>query len=246
MKSIWQFCFTFILLMSFTAMITSCDKNESEDPTTTSISDDEILEIVSGATAASSEGVTAEAVEMAYVADAVLEKGPTALECGETADSTFIRNIDLDRISGSYSNYLYWGLNCNELELPTSIFFGREMNGDYETARWISNDGANSDWTMDDLLLGPNYIFNGQYERTGTQESKVREMRNFSSTINIEIQDLNIDKGEKQIVSGLANFNLTGRVNGEVNFSHTGTIVFLGDGLANIIINGNTYTIELY
>lgn len=238
--------FTFALLISFGAVFTSCDNEEREEPQTTTISDDEIIEIVTAATTSTTEGVTAEAIEMAYVADAVLEKGPTALECGETADSTFVRDIDLDRLNGSYSNYLYWGLNCNGIDLPTSIFFGREMNGNYETDRWISDDGANSDWLIEDLLTGPNYIFNGQYERTGTQESKVREMRRFSSTVTIEVQDLNIDKGQKKIESGIANFTLTGLVNGETSFEHTGTIVFLGDGMANLIINGNTYTIDLY
>lgn len=245
MKNLWMSTFTFALLLSFGAVLTSCENEEPEEPQTTSISDEEIIEIVSAATASSTEGVTAEAIEMAYVADAVLEKGPSPLECGETADSTFVRDINLDRISGSYSNYLFWGLNCSGV-LPTSIFYGREMNGNYETDRWLSDDSADSDWLIEDLLTGPNYVFNGQYERSGTQESKVREMRSFSTTTLIEVQDLNIDKGQKEIESGLANFTLNGTVNGETTFEHTGTIVFLGGGAANLIINGNTYTIDLY
>lgn len=244
MTNHWMSTFTFALLLSFGAFLSSCDKDEREEPQTTTISDEEIIEIVSAATITSTEGVAAEAIEMAYVADAVLEKGPSPLECGETADSTFVRDINLDRITGSYSNYLFWGLNCAGA-LPTSIFFGRDMNGNYETDRWLSDDSADSDWLIEDLLTGPNYIFNGQYERTGTQESKVREMRRFSSTTLIEVQDLNIDKGEKEIVSGLANFTLTGQVNGQTSFDQSGTIVFLGNGMANLIINGNTYTIDL-
>ena len=61
----------------------------------------------------------------------------------------------------------------------------------------------------------------------------------------VEVEDLSIDKGEKEIVSGIAQFTLSGNVNGEVDYSVTGTIVFLGEGTANVIINGNTYTIEL-
>ena len=244
MKNLWMSIFTFSLLISTAALSFSCEKTEDE-PGTSTISDEEALEIVSGATMTASEGLTAEAVEMAYVADAVLEKGPSPLACGETADSTFVREINLDRITGLYSNYLFWGLECNDLDLPNSIFFGREMAGNYETARLISADEAESDWDISSLLTGPNYIFNGQYERNGTQESKVRDMRNFSSNVLIEVEDLNIDKGEKEIVSGIAQFTLTGNVNGEVDYSVTGTIVFLGEGTANVIINGNTYTIEL-
>ena len=99
---------------------------------------------------------------------------------------------------------------------------------------------------MESLLVGPNYIFNGRYERNGIQESKVREMRSFTSTVLLEVEDLNIDKGEKQIVSGVATFTLSGTVNNETSFSQTGTVVFLGDGQANIIFNGNTYTVDLF
>lgn len=246
MKNVWMSIFTFAMLL-ITGMTTfSCESDTSDDPVTTTISDEEVLAIVSGTLTTGTEGITAEAEEMAYVADAVLEKGPTALSCGETADSTFTRNLNEGRLTALYENYLFWGLNCNENDLPTSIFFGRQMTGDYETERLISDDEATSDWLIESLLLGPNYIFNGRYERTGTQESKVRDMHSFNSTVIIEIEDLNIDKGEKRIASGIATFNLSGTINSETTFSQEGTIVFLGDGAANIVINGNTYTVDLY
>lgn len=246
MKNVWMSIFTFALLLTTGMTTFSCERDTEDDPGTTTIADEEILAIVSGALVTETEGATAEAVEMAYVADAVLEKGPTALSCGETADSTFTRSVNEARLTALYENYLFWGLNCNENDLPTSIFFGRTLNGDYESERLISDDEATSDWLIESLLLGPNYVFNGRYERSGTQESKVRDMRNFSSTVIIEIEDLNIDKGEKRIASGLATFTLTGTVNSETTFSQAGNIVFLGDGAANIIINGTTYAVDLY
>ncbi|MEL6657146.1 MAG: hypothetical protein AAFR36_11900 [Bacteroidota bacterium] len=244
MKNFWMPLFTFALLLTFGASFNSCERDEDEMEVA-SISDEEILEIVSGATLSSSEGITAEALEMTAVADEITQEGQQLSSCGETVDSTFNRIIDLDRITGEYNNYLFWGFTCNELQLPVSIFFGREMSGNYETQRWLSNDAATSEWTINNLLAGSNYVFDGRYERNGTQESKVREMRAFTSTIVIEIEDLNISKSQPEITSGIASYTLSGTVNGETSFNHEGTIVFLGDGTANVIINGTTYTIDL-
>ena len=236
--------FTFALLTTFAATVSSCERDEDELPTT-SISDEEILEIVSGATLTSTEGITAEAMEMAMIADEIVLEEQDLSSCGETNDSTFTRVIDLQFITGEYTNYWYWGFNCNELQLPVSIFSGRQMNGNYETERWLSDDAATSEWAVNNLLTGPNYVFEGRYERNGTQQSKVREMRSFTSTTILEVENLSVAKGQPEIVSGVANFTLSGTVNGETSFNHEGTIVFLGDGAANVIINGNTYTIDL-
>lgn len=237
------FSIMILLTLGFTTF--SCDSEKEEEPDTAVLEEEEILAIVNVALVADSEGATAEAVEMAYVADSALDADTPSIACGETTDSTFLTTINESWITGSYQNALTWGLNCNG-NLPVSIFYGRQMDGNYETERLISEDESNSDWLMESLLAGPNYIFNGRYERNGTQESKVREMRSLTSRVLLEVEDLNIDKGEKQIVSGVATFTLSGTVNNEASFSQTGTVVFLGNGQANIIFNGNTYTVDLF
>lgn len=237
--------FTFMILLSVGFTSSSCE-NEKEEPATAVIEEEEILAIVSVALVADSEGATAEAVKMADVAEKALEPSTASIACGETSDSTFVTTINETWITGTYENALTWGLNCNNNNIPISIFYGRQMDGNYETERLLSEDEAESNWLMESLLIGPNYILNGRYERNGTQESKVREMHALTSTVLLEVENLNIDKGEKQIVSGVATFTLNGTINNETSFSQTGTIVFLGDGQANIIFNGNTYTVDLY
>jgi hypothetical protein len=237
--------FTFMILLAVGFTSFSCESDKEEEPSTAAIEDEEVLAIVSVALVADSEGATAEAVEMTDAAEKALEPSTSSIACGETSDSTFVTNINESWITGTYENALTWGLNCNG-NIPISIFYGRQMDGSYETERLVSDDLSSSDWLMESLLTGPNYIINGRYERNGTQESKVREMHTFTSTVVLEIEDLNVDKGEKQIVSGIATFTLSGTINNETTFSQTGTIVFLGDGMANIIFNGNTYTVDLF
>ncbi|WP_367388724.1 hypothetical protein [Lewinella sp. LCG006] len=244
MKNSWMSLFTLMILFSTAFTFFSCENNE-EEPETAVIEEEEILAIVSVALVTESEGATAEAVEMAYVAEKELEPSTATIACGETTDSTFITNINESWITGTYENALTWGLNCNG-NIPISIFYGRQMDGSYETERLLSEDEATSNWLMESLLTGPNYIISGSYERNGTQESKVRDMHSFVSTVLLEVDNLNIDKGEKQIVSGVATFTLSGTANNTSSFSQTGTIVFLGNGQANIIFNGNTYTVDLF
>lgn len=245
MKNSWMSLFTLLILLTVGFTSFSCENEKEEEPETATLEDEEILAIVSVAVVADSEGAAAETVEMAEAANKALDPSTSSIACGETSDSTFLTTINESWITGTYENALTWGINCNG-NIPISIFYGRQMDGNYETERMISDDLSSSDWLMESLLTGPNYIINGRYERNGTQESKVREMRTFSSTVVLEVEDLNVDKGEKQIVSGIATFTLSGTVNNEATFSQTGTIVFLGDGTANIIINGNTYTVDLY
>jgi hypothetical protein len=236
--------FTFLLL--FAAGFTSCAKEAVETGDQLTLSDEEALDILSGALVLGSEGITADAMEAAYIADGAVEKNLEILECGETADSLFTRTYNDLHLSAYYSNYLTWGLSCTEFGLPSSLSFTREMDGSYETARLLSTDEAASEWTISQLLTGPNYILNGSYVRTGQQGSKVREMRTFTSTVSISVDKLNVDKGKQRITSGLATFQLTGNINDESAFSFTGDIVFLGDGSATVIINGNSYAVDLF
>lgn len=118
------------------------------------------------------------------------------------------------------------------------------MVGNYEIICFISVDEVESDWDIFSLFIGFNYIFNGQYECNGIQELKVWDMCNFSFNVLIEVEDFSIDKGEKEIVSGIVQFMFIGNVNGEVDYLVMGMIVFFGEGMVNVIINGNIYMIE--
>lgn len=230
----------------FAFCFTACQQ-DTVDPTPEkeAITEEEAVDIVEGALSTQSSGITSDAMDAADIADEYAEKSGGGSPCGITFDSTVVRSTSNAYITANYAFNWEWMVICNDLEIPVSLVFDRDMNGTYATNRMESDDQAVSGWTVDNLFGGEPYVLNGSYERTGYQESLVGETRAFNSLVSIEIDDLVIDKDDHRIESGIASFTLTGEVVDGESFEITGDIIFLGDLSANLIINGNVYTIEL-
>lgn len=221
----------------------ACNKT-TEDPEDI-LNDEEVVALVEGALIADTEGMAQEVSDAVYVADQYTTKtllGP----CGTTSDSTVSRTFNQPQISGSYTTTWTWTVNCNNFQIPTSIDYGRVAQGNYETARMISADSEDSDWTVDNLVSGVNYVLDGVYTRQGSQTSKIRSQNTFTSDLEITVTDLNVDKGTRQIASGTAAFVLSGSGTGGNAFNYEGSLVFNGNGEAVITVNGHTHTIDLY
>ncbi|MEO6149056.1 MAG: hypothetical protein ABIN95_13030, partial [Mucilaginibacter sp.] len=83
------------------------------------------------------------------------------------------------------------------------------------------------------------------YTRNGTQQSKVRKTRNFTTTTTITTSNLTVDKATRKILSGTASVKVEGTASTGGSFSRNGTITFLGDGKAQLEISGSSsYTIQ--
>lgn len=238
--------FSLVVAMVFSLTIFSCDKEEGTTNEDLKVTEEEAVDIITGAVVYSSEGMSSEVMDAAKLADDVENKDLNTIECGESGDSTVVRHYSDARITADYNINLGWALNCSDIGIPTTLEFDRTSSGSYVTARMESTDNATGDWVLSNIITGPNYIVNGTYHRAGDQVSNVGNMHSFSSTIDIELDDLNIDKGQRRIKSGIASFTLTGVTGTGVTYSFEGDIVFLGGGSANIVMNGTTYTIDLF
>lgn len=237
---------TFLLILSVAFFGTACNKEASNTPNEEAITTEETIALVEAALMEGAEGITHEVDDAVEVAELVLEKTLTNTYCGLSKDSTLSRTFNRPRISGEYATTWGWMLNCNEQQVPVNLTFSREAIGIYESLRLTSNDQANSDWVLDNLVFGPEYVFNGSYKREGTQTSKVREQKSFSSTVEFTITDLTVGKVKRRINGGTANLLINGQASSGENFSFTGTVEFLGDGAATVTINGEVYNIDLY
>lgn len=235
----------FILLMAFGLFATSCNK-ETEEPQDI-LNEEEIVAVVEGAMLADTDGLAAQSEDAVYIAEQYTVKdalggGP----CGETQDSTVSYNYADPRITAAYTSTFIWTLNCNNASIPQSLDFDRTAEGNYETARMISDDSAAGDWLVENIVTGANYVINGTYSRQGSQTSKVRNLNVFTSSLQVGLDDLNLDKGTRRIVSGIASFTLTGSGTGGRSFSYEGDLVFNGNGSVTILVNGHSHTIDLY
>ncbi len=235
-----------LLFLGTTLLFVSCDRDNDNSPEDQNVTTEDAVDVLSGALAEGSSGLVAEIEAGAKAADEATQKNLTNLDCGETRDSSTVYSVDRTNLSADYTIGWTWTLLCNAQDIPSALNFTRSLQGTYETQRMESDDTADATLTIEQLLVGPNYVFNGGYERDGSQQSKVREMRAFNSNITINVDDLNVDKGTRRITSGLASFSISGSSSGGTGFEFEGDIVFNGDGSATIIIDGQQYTIDLY
>lgn len=237
--------FAFFLFMFLG--LTACNKDREDTLSPDAgISEEEAAAVVEGAVTARTQGLGAEIEDALYLADEYAEKSGAGGPCGEPFDSTLTRSVDTANLTATYTVSWAWQVSCNALDIPVAIDYQRAASGDYETARMISSDNAGSNWAISNLIQGPNYVLDGTYTREGSQQSKVRNQYSFASSLLIEVDNLNIDKGTRRIQSGIAGFTLT--ITGPESNTQTfeGDIVFNGNGTAAIIINGNSYTVSLY
>ena len=237
---------TFLLILSIAFFNTACNKEANNSPAEEAITAEETLALVEAALMEGAEGITHEVEDAVEVAELVLEKTLNNTYCGLSKDSTVTRSLNRPRISGEYSTSWNWVLNCNEQEVPINLNFGRTASGTYESLRLTSDDEANSEWVLDNLVFGPENVLNGTYKREGTQVSKVREQNSFSSTVELTVADLSVGKIKRRINSGSAILLISGQASNGESFSFSGTVEFLGDGAARVTINGEVYDIDLY
>ncbi|NUO00860.1 MAG: hypothetical protein HUU01_09635 [Saprospiraceae bacterium] len=234
---------TFLMVLGL--MATSCNK-ETEEPQDV-LTEEEIVAVVEGAMLADTDGLAAQSEDAVYIAEQYTVKdGLGGGPCGETMDSTVSYNYTDPRITASYNSTFIWTLNCNNNSIPQSLDFDRTAEGNYETARMISDDSAVGDWLVENIVTGANYVINGSYSREGSQTSKVRNQNAFTSSLQVSLDDLNLDKGTRRIVSGIASFTLNGSGTAGRSFSYEGDLVFNGNGSVTIIVNGHSHTIDLY
>ena len=235
-----------IALISTMSLI-ACDKNEEDTPQPEiEVSEEEAVAVVERAITANTQGVGAELEDAVYLADQYAETSELLSPCGEAFDSTLIYYIDQGNLSATYTIDWAWLLTCNALGIPLAIDYQRNTTGQYESLRMYSADSASSNWSVSNLIQGENYILEGSYIRQGTQQSKVGNQSSFSSTLEIGVNNLQIDKATKHIQNGMASFTLSITGPNSNTPLIEGDIIFNGDGTATITINGNTYTVNLY
>lgn len=236
---------TFLLILTLSLFGTACNKEADTAPKEEAITTEETLALAEAALAEGAEGIANEVADAVEVAELVLEKTLNSY-CGVEKDSTLSRSFNTARLSGNYATTWNWILNCNEQDVPVNLTFNRSAVGTYESLRLLSDDQANSEWIMSNLVTGTAYTMNGTYQRDGTQVSKVRDQRNFSSTVQFTVDNLTVGKIKRQITGGTATLLISGQASTGETFSFTGKVTFLGDGEATVEINGVSYEIDLY
>lgn len=236
----------FLFALITVSIFSSCQKDNTTPDNTSDVNDEEIVEIVTTALMFDSEGLTSDAAEAAKTAESYDSAEANTEICGTPFDSTIVYEINRPNVTGTYTSTIGWMLECNSFNIPIALIWNSSTTGDYETMFLESEDNSTSDFTVTELLTGPNFIINGTFNRDGIQGFKEGDMPIFTSSTTFNLNDLAISKIDQQIVGGEGTFLITGIGPLGNLLSIEGGIVFNDDGSAIITINGNTYEIDLY
>lgn len=230
-------------LLFFAALaFTSCD-NASDTETLNLITEDNAIEVIESVFLDGTEGVTNEIEDAASIARTVSLTDKTYISCNESFDSSLVKDVDLSRLTAAYSTAWNWSFTCNNYNVPEVLLFGREAIGNYETLRFNGNTQSTSNWTVSDLILGPVWVYNGTFDRTGSHLSSINNENNLRFMLKTTFSDLEVDKHDLKIIQGQGTLNLTLTDDLGNSLNAEGSIVFNGDETATVNINGNTYEI---
>lgn len=219
----------------------ACNKTNSPGSTSDVTTDDAAV-MMSSSLASSSGGVASASLDVVVNAQLTFDAKPG---CGGTKTYSFSRqNPQGATTTYSYSfNYTYT-LNCVS-NVPDNVSSSATSQGTFSGPNLSTQDSGTS--TLKVAGLAPtatSYAVSGEYKRAGSFTNKTGSMATGNSAVDINLTNLTIPKTGGAVTSGNATFTLTG-TSAKGAFSFNGTITFVGNNQANLVINGTAYVVNL-
>lgn len=226
---------TFVVLTVSTVLLfSSCKKDKENDE---QISEEEMAEAVTQSVVPASGGLVVQTESVATTS------AYTNLTCGQSKDTTIAgQSIPGAAVTYHYSFSFGRSLSC----VPAKWQFNYTGHVDYDAPRMSSDDNSTAQYTVTGLEPASNaWVLNSSYVRNGTQQSKIRLKRSFSSVITITSSNITVDKATRKVVSGTATVEFAGNGSGGYSVSRAATLTFLGNNKATLAFkNGSTFTIQ--
>ena len=234
---------TVILMIS--TLVFNCKKDEKTepkpDPVVESIAD-EMAATLSG----DGSGITNEILGvMGIISESSYFLKSASLDTIYSNDTSIhITNGTGAIIKYNYSFNINYGYVFNGLALE-NVYYNAEINGSYDGLRIGFSETRNSEWVLTGLnLLSANYVLNGTSVRDGQSESKVGLKSQMSSTSEITLNDIKINKVTLDLTSGTLNWKINGKIN-DSSYEYEAVIELIDSKTAKLSIDGNTFTINL-
>ncbi len=228
------FTATLIIGSSF---MTSCSKEEIKN-----VSEEDAVELIEASLQGNTAGVNETVTKYSEL---LITDYATNANCNQSYDTSYTFSYAGAIAQSSYS--INWGylMECN-LGIPSSIALNASCSGTYSTGRITSNDNSVANMIVTGIEPSSSMlIFSGYLYRNGSQTITINSnTQEITSIITLNLTDLTVNKTSYEIESGTGTAILTAN-NGSETFSFSGNIVFNGGGSATLILNGNTYTINL-
>ena len=227
--------FKFALGVLSFALLASCNKDEVISDRT--ISEQEMAEIAINSVSKQTNGLVSQvekSVEMTI---------SSSTTCGQSDNATFAAtNATGSVITYSTSYNWNWIYNCSG-SVPSNFAYTFSGNSAYDTPRMSSNDVDNYQFVLSNLDASqPNFVVNETLTREGTQVSKIQNQYSFTSLVQTNSTNINVNKATGKIVSGEVSIQINATSTSGNSVQRSGNLVFNGNNSATLtFLNGNVY-----
>jgi hypothetical protein len=168
------------------------------------------------------------------------------IPCGDTANVT--RNFAYNS-GGNTANADYqWEIvkHCPNPEVY--LTWQANFTGDYDFPRIKGSFQGQRNWIATQIAPEFNaWLLNGTCNRSGSHESKVRRRQTFDATTETSFTNILVDKNTRRLIGGTASSVINVVTQSGNNYEYNAETTISSDGVATIVINGNTtFTFNLY
>ena len=205
---------------------------------------DDAAAILGGSVASNSYGFNNLSADCNWYAQSALTSN---LACGASKTDTFTRKSQ----PGSAASYLYKlsytrKLNCNVSSQADNFSSTLTFSGNYSTSNVSLSNSGTTALTIGGLTQTATvYAINGEYKTSGTFKIKRDTTNTGTASVDIILKNLVTNKTTQIINSGTGTMILTGSTIKKGDFTYNGSIVFNGNSMATMSINGATYNVNL-
>jgi hypothetical protein len=231
------FRISFLVLLTATiGVFSACNKNADE--IIALISESEAADMIEVAVSDRVAGVTLPTVDMAQIVENYLQN------CGQPGDTTLVKSNSAGNNAYNYSFDIDWLVNCTALGIPEDADIQIAGTGSFNTLRWSGTDNTTGALTLGGISPAASmYSLNGAYQLTGTLSGNLRRVDPIlNAVIDLQLNDLNIDKTTYKITSGTGTATITVSNGQGSTQTLTGELQFNTNGTVTITVNGHSHT----
>ena len=221
-------------ILSF-ALLTSCNKDEVISEET--VSEQEMAEVVINSVSKETNGLVSQAEKSAEMTKS------SSTDCGKSENAAFTASNPAGSVITYSTSYNWnWIYNCNE-NVPANFTYTFSGSSNYETPRMSSNDVDDYKFVVSNLDASqPNFVINQSSKREGSKISKIQNQNSFTSLVEANSTNINVNKATRKIISGEVSIQVNATTTSGKSAQRSGTLIFKGNNSATLsFLNGKVY-----
>jgi hypothetical protein len=237
------------------ATVSACNKydhdyRQNSDDRSQSTSSSNAASIVGSALAKDADGILNMVADVTLDAQSMVNAHSA---CGTIKSDSSSRQSTI----GATTTYSYLTNSrltvlCNSSSQADSALNVSTYSGNFSNANLTSSNSGSSSFNIGGVLASAtNYTVDGEYKRSGNYQYNTGTKSTVTSSTDIVLNKLLVNKPYRGIVGGTATFTITGTntasstTNTSGNYSYAGTLTFNNTNYATLMLNGTSYKVNL-